>query len=331
MFKKILLLMLILAVGGLGGLYLLFGGQKDIVEGRTVVVKITGGMSASQIARLLEDQGVIRNARAFSAEVKTRGLENVLQAGEYEFISGTPARVIMEKLAAGEIRRIRFTIPEGFTVKQIAELLEQNQLADKDAFLAAAKDYAPYDYMKTNDSRVEYKSEGFLFPSTYNVPAGISINALLGMLTREFDNQLTDQVRERLKEQKMSVRNFVTLASLVEKEAAVASERKFIAKVFIKRLAIFMPLQSCATIQYILGYPKPELTIADTKLPSAYNTYLHYGLPPGPIASPGLLSMQAVLNPAEEDYLYFVARKDGSHIFSHTHERHLAAIREASK
>ena len=154
MFKKVIFLMLFIAVVFFGGLYFFLGGQKTIVEGRVVIVMVADGMAAGQIAQLLEDQGVIRNARAFAAEAKARQLENALQAGEYELVTGMKDRAILEKLAAGDIRRVKFTIPEGFNVKQIAELLAQKQLADKDKFLAAAKDYAPYDYMKTDDKRV---------------------------------------------------------------------------------------------------------------------------------------------------------------------------------
>jgi UPF0755 protein len=160
---------------------------------------------------------------------------------------------------------------------------------------------------------------------------GTGESDILSMLVREFDNQLTGEVRQKLREKELSVRDFVTLASLVEKEAAVAEDRQFIAQAFLKRLSVSMPLQSCATIQYILGYAKAELTVADTQLPSEYNTYLHYGLPPGPIANPGFLSMQSVLNPAKEEYLYFVAQKNGKHIFSYTYDEHLRAIEKISR
>ncbi|MDR2006879.1 MAG: endolytic transglycosylase MltG [Acidaminococcales bacterium] len=314
-----------------GGLCFFLGWQKPVNEGRIVVLKVESGMSASQIAQLLEEKGIIRSARVFLAQTKARGMENALQAGEYELISGMTEQSILEKMASGDVRTVKFTIPEGFNVKEIAALLAKNGLAGADEFLAAAKDYTPYEYMKTGSRLIEYKSEGFLFPSTYSVSASAGGKAILAMLVREFDQQLTKDMREKLRKKNMSVRDFVTLASLVEKEAAVAEDRKFIAKAFLKRLDIDMPLQSCATIQYILGYPKPELTIADTKLPSEYNTYLHYGLPPGPIANPGLLSMQSVLNPAKEDYLYFVAQKNGQHIFSYTYDEHLQAIEKASR
>lgn len=288
-------------------------------------------MSTTDIAQLLEDQKLVKNATYFRTQVKLRGLGSSLQAGEYEFTVGMSDKEIMDKIAAGEVRYITVTIPEGFNTKEIAALLESKQLADKVEFLALAKNYTPYEYMKTDDPLVEYKCEGFLFPSTYKVSPGSKADYILAMLTKEFDKQLTPDMKRQIQEEKLSIRAFVTLASLVEKEAAVEKDRPLIAKAFLNRLSIHMPLQSCATIQYILGHAKPELTIADTQLPSPYNTYQHYGLPPGPIANPGLLSMQAVIKPATENYLYFVVQKDGSHIFSKTYEEHLAAINKVAQ
>ena len=146
------------------------------------------------------------------------------------------------------------------------------------------------------------------------------------MMSRQFDHELTADMRQRATDMGLSVRNLIVLASLVEKEAQVEEDRPIIAQVFINRLQKEMPLQSCATIQYILGNPKAELSIADTKLESPYNTYLHRGLPPGPIANPGIASIKAVLYSEPTPYLYFVADKNGKHHFSVTYEEHLAAI-----
>jgi UPF0755 protein len=150
-------------------------------------------------------------------------------------------------------------------------------------------------------------------------------------MLRHFDSQFSPQMRARAQELGLSDQAVITLASLVEKEARLPEDRRIIAGVFLKRLRIGMPLQSCATIQYILGYAKPELTIEDTQIPSPYNTYLNLGLPPGPIANPGLASIQAVLYPAETNYLYFVADKNGAHHFSETYEEHLALIEQVRK
>ena len=329
MFKKIFLILVILALAvssfGCGG------KEAKLPKGTDVIVKIPQGTPTSVIAQMLEDKEIISSARKFSAEMRLKGLENSLQAGEYELKTGMDEKELIRKLTTGEVRYITVVIPEGFNVRQIAELLDEKDLIKKEDFLNAAKDYTPYEYMKTDNADIEYKSEGFLFPATYNILPGTSAESMLKILTEEFDNRLTEEWKGKLKEKDITIREFVTLSSLVEKEAAYDEDRKYIAKAFLERLKIHMPLQSCATIQYILGYAKPELTIADTRLPSPYNTYLHYGLPPGPIANPGMLAMQSVLEPSEETYLYFVVKKDGKHIFSKTYNEHLAAIERASQ
>ena len=145
-------------------------------------------------------------------------------------------------------------------------------------------------------------------------------------MTKEFNDKLTEEMRERANQMGLSIRELVILASLVEKEAQVDEDRPIIAQVFMNRLKEHMPLQSCATIQYILGFPKPELSLQDTKIESPYNTYQNMGLPPGPIANPGVESIKAVLYSTPTDYLYFVADKNGKHHFSKTYEEHLLAI-----
>jgi UPF0755 protein len=148
----------------------------------------------------------------------------------------------------------------------------------------------------------------------------------LAMMVSEFNNQLTAPMRLRADRLGISIRDLVILASLVEKEAQLESDRPIIAAVFLRRLKMGMPLQSCATIQYILGYPKPELTIQDTMIPSPYNTYQNMGLPPGAVGNPGLAAINAVLYSTDTEYLYFVADKQGTHHFSRTYEEHLIAI-----
>lgn len=321
----------VLSIAMVAGVFYVLSDYTSIPEGIKKTIKIEDGMSAGEIALLLEKNQLIRNADSFSSTVKRQRVQNSLQAGEYEFVTGMTLNEIIDKIVKGEVLHVKVTIPEGYNVKQIAALLAEKKLVTESEFLKKAEDYTPYDYMKTNNELVDYKAEGFLFPSTYNITPGTSADDILAMLTREFNNQLTVDMRKKIVEKNLSIREFVILASLVEKEAAVAEDRKYISKVFLNRLEIDMPLQSCATIQYILGEVKPELTIADTQRPSPYNTYIHDGLPPGPIANPGLLSMKSVINPAQDNYLYFVAKRDGKHIFSRTYAEHLVAIERASE
>jgi len=221
----------------------------------------------------------------------------------------------------------RVTIPEGYTVTQIEEILAEKGIVDRTRFREALKseDFSlPYLSPAPRDPR---HLEGFLFPATYEFPAGLAEKEIIGLMLQRFDAVLTPELQRRSQAMGLSVREVVTLASLVEREARLDEERPIIAAVFLNRLRRGMRLESCATIQYILGKQKEKLTYRDLQIPSPYNTYLHDGLPPGPIANPGLASIKAVLYPAEVDYLYFVARGDGSHYFSRTLGEHQTAAR----
>ncbi len=297
----------------------------NTAAGDAVTVLVKPGMTTQAIGELLYDKGLIKNVLMFRLVSKLERADGALQAGEYNLTKAMTVKDIIGKLVRGETAFKQFTVPEGFTIDQIAALLEEKKLAPAAKFKEYAAGYAPYDYINPA-ANVKYKAEGFLFPDTYRVAAGTSPDQFARVMAVQFDKQFTPAMRQRAAELGLSVREVVILASLVEREAQVAKERPVIAGVFLSRLKLDMPLQSCATIQYILGYPKPELTVADTEIPSPYNTYQNMGLPPGPIASPGLASIQAVLNAADTGYLYFVANKDGSHVFSRTYEEHLAAI-----
>lgn len=295
------------------------------MAGQTVTVVVSTGMTAQNIADVLKDRGIINNTMAFRVLAKIEGLDNSLQAGLYVFSSDMSMQQIIDMLARGQVAYHTITIPEGYDVDQIAALIEAKHIGTAAAFKAAARQAAGPDYL-TPLPGTEYNAEGFLFPDTYQVPWGMSEQDIVKMMMDRFAREFTPAMRAQAAAQGLTVRDVITLASLVEREAKKADERPVIAGVFLHRLQLGMPLQSCATIQYILGTPKVDLGVADTEIPSPYNTYQHTGLPPGPIASPGLASIRAVLNPAPTPYLYFVARPDGSHIFSETYEQHQAAI-----
>ena len=311
---------------------LLYGTAQPIgfTGSEPVTIIIKKGMSANDIALLLKEQGLIKSTILFRLNVQWQGLANSLQAGEYSFTPDMNMQKMTAMLAKGEVAYQQFTIPEGFTIDQIAALLESKQIANAAKFKLAAKNYQPFAYIAA-DARVNYKPEGFLFPDTYRVPRGISEEELLRLMIKEFDYYFTAAMRDKAKQLGLTIREVAILASLVEKEAGVEKDRPLIAGVFLNRLKQAMPLQSCATIQYILGFPKAELSIKDTELPSPYNTYLNMGLPPGPIANAGMSSIMAVLEPAVTDYLYFVADSKGFHRFSKTYEEHLIAIEQVSQ
>lgn len=312
---------------GYGVLHMQNAPARNMNEIQTadVYVRIKPGMDAEKIASILYEKGVTDSVLEFRIMAKIHGLDNSLKAGDYAFNKKMSYGQIIDILAKGKTSAFNITIPEGYTVTQIAKLLEEKGIVKTSDFETLAKEYAPYEYM-TNNVDSKYRAEGFLFPDTYQVAEGQTANDILNMMSKHFDGQFTPDMRSRAEQMGLSIREVIILASLVEKEAQIDSDRPIIAQVFMNRLRAFMPLQSCATIQYILGYPKPELTVQDTKIESPYNSYQHRGLPPGPIANPGLASIKAVLYSEPTDYLYFVADKNGKHYFSKTYEEHLNAI-----
>jgi len=295
------------------------------------VITVKPGMGTHDIGKLLYNQGVIKSIFLFEIVSKMEGMENSLKAGEYVLNTKMTLQQIVGDLAKGENSDQQITIPEGYTVEQISKLLQEKQLASADKFKLAAQKAVPYTYMVNNNPNVIYKAEGYLFPNTYRIAPGATEEQIVSVMTNEFDKEFTPAMRARAAELGLKVKDVIILASLVEKEAKLPSDRPLIAGVFLNRLQQDMPLQSCATIQYILGYPKAELSVDDTEISSPYNTYQHMGLPPGPIANPGIAAINAVLQPKKTDYLYFVADAQGAHHFSKTYEEHLMAIEKVSK
>lgn len=293
--------------------------------GQSKTVEIEKNETGTDIGTRLAEAGLIRSVWAFKAALALTGTNNKLQVGYYHIPDNITMNELIGVLQKGNVMSITVTIPEGFTIKQIAERLQQEGVVNAGAFLEEAKTFVPYTYMY-GPRPVEYKAEGFLFPSTYEIPVNATPKEILIMMTTEMNTQLTPAMRERITAKGMTIHNFITLASLVEREAYLDEDRPLIAAVFEKRLAIGMPLQSCASIEYLLGTRKAVLSLADVQVDSPYNTYLNVGLPPGAIANPGVKSMEAVLNAPETQDLFFVADTKGKHIFSKTYEEHLQVV-----
>ena len=305
------------------------GSNKDLATGSPYLITVEPGMTTADIANLLHKQKLVKTPEAFRLEAKFRGLERDLQAGRYEITAGMSNSEIVEVLSKGQVQRVKFTVPEGFTVVKTAKKIEAEGLGSAEKFIEAARNYTPYPYMETSDSNVIYKAEGFIFPSTYMFDIGMNEKDMLAMMVKEFNTQMNkENIPEEAEKQKMSIRDLVNMAALVEMEAVFKEEQPRIAGVLLRRLEIYMPIQSDTTIQYILGTQKEEITIADTRIQNPYNTYQNPGLPPGPISSPGMSAIKAVLNPEKTEYLYFVAEKDGHHRFTKTYAEHLKAIED---
>ncbi|SNU96528.1 putative aminodeoxychorismate lyase [Megamonas hypermegale] len=311
--------------------FALFGMGTSKGQGDNISVEISSGMTTAEIAETLKDKGVINSSTGFRILAKVGGYEADFKEGIYYFKSDMRVGVVLQNLVSGPQNAVvRVTIPEGYTVEDIATLMEKEGLVNKEDFCNVAKDFAPYDYMKEalDKPDINYAAEGFLFPDTYDFDRGYTAKQIMQIMADNFDRRVNAQMREKAKEENLSVFELITMASLVEKEAKFAEDRPIIANVFFKRLADGMMLQSDATIQYALDEHKEEFTIEDTKIDSPYNTYQHTGLTPGPIGNPGLDSINAVLNPADTDYLYFVADSEGHNHYSATYDEHLQTIKE---
>ena len=305
------------------------GDNKDFAVSGPHLIIVQEGMTTADIAQLLHEKKLVKDPTAFRWEARYKGLATKLQAGPYQIEGGLSNGAIVDVMVKGRIKQLRFTVPEGFTVVKTAKKLEAEGLGNADKFIAAAKNYAPFDYMQTDNPDVLFKAEGFIYPATYELPVGLSEEKILAILVGQFDEYMREEkIPEKCAQQGLQLRQVVNLAAMVELEAVFAEEQPRIAGVFLKRLAIGMPIQSDTTIQYLLGSQKEIITFDDTKIQSPYNTYQNPGLPPGPIGSPGMSAIKAVLEPEKTEYLYFVAEKDGHHRFTKTYSEHLRAIRE---
>ena len=238
--------------------------NKNLATGENIIITVEPGMTNADIATLLQNKKMINSPVFFRLQSKFARMERSLQAGEYEIVSGMSNWEIIDLFSKGQVRHKTLTIPEGYTIEQIAKKIEESGLGSAEEFKKAAKDYAPYSYMETSNNNVIFKAEGFAYPSTYYLSPGSAEKEILAIMVKEFDTQLTEDIRQKAKDKNMSIRDLVNLASLVEKEAVFPEERPVIAGVFLKRLQTQMPLQSDTTIQYILGVQKKEISIADT-------------------------------------------------------------------
>lgn len=305
----------------------------------TVLVEfeVPPAANASDIAQLLQQKGLIKSAWAFRLLGKFSGQEKTIKAGRYMLSPAQTPQEILEVLSVGQTMdmAVKVTIPEGYTVRQIARLLADLGVTKEEDFLAVAKD-GDLVSMYFSDGiadETEFNWEGFFFPDTYFFSPNTEAKEIAQRMLARMDEIWAKETKDLINlPANLSPRELITMASLVEREAKVDDERSLIAAVFYNRLEQNMLLQSCATVQYLFPEPKPVLSTQDTTIPSPYNTYLHPGLPPGPIASPGQAAIRAALRPATDfKALYFVAKPDGSHAFSWTYQEHLQNQRKYQK
>jgi UPF0755 protein len=292
---------------------------------KVVVVAVPAGVSFAETARRLEEGGVIGDARMFRLLARLRGDARRTQAGEYEFARPVRPGAVLDRLVSGDVRRRLFTIPEGLAMKEIAQRLEAEGFGPADAFLRVARDPA---FIASLDLQAPSSLEGYLFPETYSLVFGLPPERILAAMVEQFRARLTPDLRAAAAARGLTLHQLVTLASIIQKEAGNNAEMPLISAVFHNRLKQRMPLQADPTVIYGIEAFDGNLTRDHLLQPTAYNTYRIRGLPPGPIASPGLDALKAAIFPADADYLYFVSRGNGTHVFSRTLAEHNQAVRQ---
>jgi UPF0755 protein len=317
-------------------IWVLVLGSRPVSSDRSPVrVVVSGGSSATEIAQALSDRGLIRSAFVFVFTCRMSGSSGKLKPGVYELSRAMSVPAIVKALVRGESLESWITVPEGFTARQIADILKERRLVNPDAFLRLALtqgyEFPRYTFVHGHNL------EGYLFPDTYLIARGTEPRGIIEKMLDAFDRKVATSHRadiERAIQRRFGLgpqefaeglRNLLTVASLVEREAKIAKDRPLIAAVLYNRLKKGMRLEVDATVGYIPGDSrenKEKVWYEDLKSQSPYNTYQRLGLPPGPICNPGLASIEAALNPAQADYLYYVAKPDGSHVFSRTPQEH---------
>ncbi|MEE8441919.1 MAG: endolytic transglycosylase MltG [Spirochaetia bacterium] len=295
-------------------------------EGDEVIFEILTGEGLRTVSANLADRLLIRSALVLSSYGQLRGYDSRLQAGRYLLSPAMSAVDILRKLTDGDavFDEITIPIPEGWTLNDIAVRLESAGLYAREEFLRAATmrlEYREHDFLDGLSDGTSL--EGYLFPDTYRVFSDSTPTAIVHLMLGTFGERVTVTRSEGLTDPTSSLHELVILASIVQREAGGVEEMPAIAGVFWNRLEIRMPLESDATINYFLGTSRRQPTYADTAVPDPYNTYLNYGLPPGPIGNPGLAAISAVLQPASHDYLFFLHPLGRKVVFSRTYEEHL--------
>jgi UPF0755 protein len=291
-------------------------------------VEVRKGMGLRDIAALLQHDGLLLHPAPFVALVAIRGDHAKIRAGGYRIDGPSSAFDLVEKFTRGDVLFHRVTVPEGWALGQVAERLAAEGLADRERFLQTAREPERVEEFLGFSAR---SLEGFLYPDTYHFPAGVGEDRILRTMVKRFQQAFDATLRARADVMGWSILQAVTMASLIEKETALPSERAVISGVFHRRLKQGMRLETDPSVIYGLDRFNGDLRKADLANPHPYNTYVIAGLPPGPICNPGYESLMAALFPADNGYLYFVSRNDGSHQFSKSFQEHLRAVARYQK
>lgn len=291
-------------------------------EEKSVTVEIEKGMSGADIAALLEENEVISNSLAFRVALKLSGKTPEFKVGVFELNTKMSYSEIVNVLTNySKLGLVKVTVPEGYKLSQVAEVMEKNGFCTADEFLKeAAEGEFSYSFLEGIPVGEANRLEGFLFPDTYFFDASSTPHTIIDTMLKEFETVYTEEISAKAESFGMNTREFLTLASIIEKEGVGDLDK--ISSVFHNRLDIGMRLESCATVNYLFDTPKDVLSLEDTYIDSPYNTYRNAGLPPTPICSPGKAAIEAAAYPADTDYLFFIADGKGGNLFSETFEEH---------
>lgn len=292
----------------------------DAVKKNPIEFEVKNGWGASIVTRKLHESQLITSKTTFRAFLLLSGKSGCIKAGKYQISQDHSYFKIAEILCSGQSVTVNMTIPEGYNNRQLGDLLVKHGFAEsREEFLDLAKNKK----LLTKYSIKAETLEGYLFPETYNLPVDYSLEQVVEVFLKKMQQVLKEEVGTELSGVKLHEK--MILASIVEREAQRKEERAIIAGVFQNRLDQSIPLESCATVQYLFEKPKKRLFYRDLEIESPYNTYIYSGLPPGPISNPGLAALKASFKPMDTSYLYFVLKGDGYHHFSETFQEHVKA------
>ncbi len=324
-------LLVLLASGALGyGAKRLYDRVDETHQGYAggeVFVDIPSGTSTRDIGRQLVDAGVVRDERTFRVALWRSGRDRLLQAGEYRFGAPMTAMAVVDTLERGQVYLRSITFPEGLTRQNMAEVFGRSTFGTAEAFLVASQRVELVEALDSDATDLE----GYLFPETYSLPRDATADDLVEAMVTQFDRTVDEALRTQAAALEMSIREVVTLASLIQRETGLDEERPIVSAVYHNRLGRRMPLQCDPTVIYALqraGVYDGNLTRENLRFDSPYNTYVYPGLPPGPIAAPGAADLRAAVQPADVSHLYFVSRNDGSHVFADSLREHNRNVQE---
>lgn len=327
LFKIIALLIFLALLAGSAAAYFIFRAPAvpENAGGKNFIIH--RGMALPQIADSLKQQGLIKNRGAFLLADKILKWGKTLKAGKYAIPAGASNLDLYKLFRSGKAVQFRVTLPEGKTIEDYAGILQRATEIDSAVFVRLAQDSAFVRQLNVPAANLE----GYLYPNTYTFSWGVSAPEIMRTIVQEFHQQVNDSLRRRAATLNMTLHEVITLAAIIEGEAVVDSERAVISAVYHNRLRQGILLQADPTIQYIVPGPPRRLLNRHLEIDSPYNTYRYPGLPPGPVNNPGIASIRAALYPANVDYIFFVARGDGSHTFTRTLQEHLRAKSDFDK